>query len=237
MPQDPFDDPFADLFGKLPDPRFGDDRRRAEREEPSAAPTVPPRAEAAGADGAPLTRRQMREAAARQVPAPADAPISDVPRAAASASEPTDADFHAAVRPATPRGESAFGRDADLWATPRSAPAAAGPQPGEDDPATHPLFGADLTGTAPAMPYSRTGNTDPTPTVTGPEQAPARTATATALREPSLDDLFSGNGHTDDLGEVPPKPDRRKRRIGGWIALGALTRSVSFAYEVDIPLV
>ena len=57
----PFDDPFADLFGKLPDPRerrsSGDDAARG-----TAAPVTPA---GTGAQGtAPLSRREAREAAA-----------------------------------------------------------------------------------------------------------------------------------------------------------------------------
>ena len=48
----------------------------------------------------------------------------------------------------------------------------------------------------------------------GDLRAPAATAT--------LEDLFTGDHTTDSLGEVPPPKDKRKRRIGGWIALGVV---------------
>lgn len=38
---------------------------------------------------------------------------------------------------------------------------------------------------------------------------------------PSLEDLFTGRTSTDDVGAPPPR-DKRKRRIGGWIALGVI---------------
>ncbi|MFC0198298.1 endolytic transglycosylase MltG, partial [Microbacterium arthrosphaerae] len=46
------------------------------------------------------------------------------------------------------------------------------------------------------------------------EQPSARSTPAT------LDDLFSGSTSTDDIGDVPPPKNKRRRRIGGWIALG-----------------
>jgi len=86
------------------------------------------------------------------------------------------------------------------------------------------LFSGD---TAPAMPYSR-GNTGATATVTA---TATRTATlpdekpAPAAQRPqtaTLDDLFSGSTSTDDIGHVPPPKNKKRRRIGGWIALGVV---------------
>ncbi|MBD3940981.1 endolytic transglycosylase MltG [Microbacterium sp. NEAU-LLC] len=92
-------------------------------------------------------------------------------------------------------------------------------------PETDPwLFSGD---TAPAMPYSR-GNTGANATVTA---TATRTATLpdvtpepTAQRPASgtLDDLFSGSTSTDDIGHVPPPKNKKRRRIGGWIALGVV---------------
>jgi UPF0755 protein len=127
QPTSPFDDPFADLFGKLPDPR---ERRSAGDDVPrgTAAQATP----AADASQPPLSRREAREAAAR-----------------------------ASGRAATPT---------------------AGGQPAHTP--------------------------DP----------PAVKAVPTA----TLEDLFTGDKTTDSLGSVPPPPNRRKRRIGGWIALGVV---------------
>lgn len=83
MPESPspFDDPFADLFGKLPDPRATDTRAGGTPDESSPRSATP-----SGAGSAPLTRRAQREAAqptqptqpAPPVPAPTDVrtPIS-----------------------------------------------------------------------------------------------------------------------------------------------------------------
>lgn len=90
MPDSPMDDPFADLFGKLPDARDrrlkapgADDARDAPTGGGPAepAPTAP-----AQASGAPLSRREAREAAARQAaPAGESTPMSAAP------AEPTPA--------------------------------------------------------------------------------------------------------------------------------------------------
>jgi UPF0755 protein len=86
------------------------------------------------------------------------------------------------------------------------------------------LFSAD---SAPAMPYSR-GNTGANATVTA---TATRTATLPDVKpEPNaqrpasgtLDDLFSGSTSTDDIGHVPPPKNKKRRRIGGWIALGVV---------------
>jgi len=92
-------------------------------------------------------------------------------------------------------------------------------------PETDPwLFSGD---TAPAMPYSR-GNTGATATVTATATRtatrPDETPTPAAQRPPTatLDDLFSGSTSTDDIGHVPPPKNKKRRRIGGWIALGVV---------------
>lgn len=89
----PFDDPFADLFGKLPDPRGrrspgGDEGRGVagpvSTSDAEGAPTAPP--------AAPLSRRSARQAAAGQNPAAparvtaAAAPASPVSSSVAPAS-------------------------------------------------------------------------------------------------------------------------------------------------------
>ena len=83
------------------------------------------------------------------------------------------------------------------------------------------LFSGD---TMPAMPYSRNAATTTvsaaaTRTATlsdeEPQQTSERPTTAT------LDQLFDGSTSTDDIGYVPPK-NKKRRRIGGWIALGVV---------------
>ena len=62
----PFDDPFADLFGRLPDARqrrgAGDDACARRRRSANAGASRP-------APGVPMSRREAREAAARQAAA------------------------------------------------------------------------------------------------------------------------------------------------------------------------
>ncbi len=47
-------------------------------------------------------------------------------------------------------------------------------------------------------------------------------ATTSAAATATLEDLFTGEHTVESLGEVPPPKDKRKRRIGGWIALGVV---------------
>jgi UPF0755 protein len=58
------------------------------------------------------------------------------------------------------------------------------------------------------------------------EAAPAKRPEPIGTQRPatpaSLDDLFTGAVTTDVLGSLPPRPDRRRRRRGGWIALGVV---------------
>jgi UPF0755 protein len=92
MPDSAHDDPFADLFGQLPDPRSRN--VRAGGEDAAAGSGAPPSApDAAGMSdtGAPLSRRAAREAASRQggaVPAPANTPAPAAPAPAAPAPVP-----------------------------------------------------------------------------------------------------------------------------------------------------
>lgn len=215
MPQPPIDDPFADLFGKLPDPRDRQLKSPASDSDRGASPD----AGSPATSGAPLSRRELREAAARlstgAAPA-ADAPSSAVPTgsqpvAPLSAttdrvtSDPASADPVAAAAAAAAGGESV--RDESGLLAQPGVPATRAVAGAEDDPAW--LFADE---SAPALPYSRTG---PTTQVGGTTAAPDRSA-----RTATLDDLFTGASSTDDLGALPPPKDKRKRRRGGWIALG-----------------
>ena len=140
-------------------------------------------------EGVPLSRRAAREAANT-------APTSTTPPAASdSAAVPAPAD-----RPALDQ--------------PRAASVDGGPatQPIVDDD-EHPWIFTDATA-APAVPYSRTGASRPRESVPPSVEHPASADT--------LESLFTGAGSTEELGEVPPQKNRRKRRIGGWIALGVV---------------
>lgn len=178
----PFDDPFADLFGKLPDPRArrstGDDASHG-----TAAPVTPASGESTGTT--PLSRREAREAAARQAAA---APRSQTP---------------APAQPAPP-------------AAPRTAPAPAAAAPVASTAVTDaeewPFLGGAAGASAQSAPaYRRGSDADAGTTVAA---RPVATAT--------LEDLFSGEHTTDSLGQVPPPKNKRRRRIGGWIALGVV---------------
>lgn len=176
MPDSPMDDPFPDLFSKLPDARERPLKSPAPDSDrgstPDGAPAAPP------ADGAPLSRREAREAAARQAasaqPVPAAAPAAGFDESGMLAS------------PRVPASRTVEADEDDAWLS-----------TGES---------------APALPYSRTG---PTPQVAAAAAAPDRSA-----RTATLDDLFTGSTSTDELGDVPPPKDKRKRRRGRWIALG-----------------
>lgn len=105
----PFDDPFADLFGKLPDPRTMSTRAAATESPASGAtgPSVPEE----GDHAAPLSRRAAREASERAVapeaaPAAAAAPTEVAAPAAPTPVQPAPAPAQAAApapRPAEPR--------------------------------------------------------------------------------------------------------------------------------------
>lgn len=213
------DDPFAELFGRLPDPRSRELPTLAQTPaEPTASHTDATQASGpiptTGPDGAPLSRRAAREAAARAATQTAD-----------SAAESRDD----AAGDAAP-GAASLGAGADgLLSTPRR-PAAAAVSTEDIDPAeAWVLAGAGRSGptglagqTGAAAPgYLRTGGNAVVPS----DAAPA-VATRREERHPSsaasLEDLFSGSHTTDDIGHAPPPPDKRKRRIGGWIALGVV---------------
>jgi UPF0755 protein len=80
----PFDDPFADLFGKLPDPR----ERRSAGDDAARGTATPVTASAEPTAAAPLSRREAREAAARQA-SRAQAPAAPAPAAATPAAAAT----------------------------------------------------------------------------------------------------------------------------------------------------
>ena len=64
------------------------------------------------------------------------------------------------------------------------------------------------------MPYSRNGGTAARESAPPSTEHPASTTT--------LESLFTGDSGGDHVTEVTPAKKRRKRRIGGWIALGVV---------------
>lgn len=184
MPDPTFDDPFAELIGKLPDPQS----RSAASPPPSGTdPTgaTPP----APRETAPLSRRAAREAASGQTNplAPGTPPA---PRKPEPVSAPVPVPASASTTPVNEHDP------ADAWLLAGAARSGAG-------------YG---TATGAGTGHARPGS--------GPV-TPAAAARSTEVRTGStLEDLFTGSVSTDDLGSVPPPRDKRRRRIGGWIALG-----------------
>ncbi|MDT0181329.1 endolytic transglycosylase MltG [Microbacterium sp. ARD31] len=179
MPHDSFDDPFADLYGKLPDPRVSGNGHRAAPEEPHDTPT----------GAAPVSRRAAREAAARDAASRGtSSPAEDAAPGGSAESAPRSA----SERPAAP---------------PRPAPPAR--------PAA-PRAGAERSDEA--WPFAD-ADTAPSTSAAYGRAASAGGGTATATRPSTLEDLFAGESSTDELGALPPEPDRGRRRIGAWIAL------------------
>lgn len=214
MPESSMDDPFADLFGKLPDPR---DRRLRSPEHDGgdgstpggSAPDSEDSTTAAASAGAPLSRRAAREAAARGADGPGPAAEDAAPPTVATAApslpnaSPVAVDAPVAAAPvaAAPIGAAQPSTEPTLSENSRS-----------DGPGDDWLVGA---GAAREARYSRSGASEGRRTSTAPRpDGAARAAT--------LDDLFSGESTTEDLGAPPPPTNKRKRRIGGWIALGVV---------------
>jgi len=193
-------DPFAELYGRLPDPRTdGATRRR-----PAPADDAP----ASGIVDAPPSRRAARQARAQNgatetQPAGSEStpPISAIPAADAAAStrptssEPTGAE-PTAPRPSVARSASERPATEQSTAPARSAtermPAAAPAR--EPEPV---LVGAASASTA-----------------AGQTSAPATAG--------SLEDLFAGRAHTDQIGASAQRPPKKRRRVGGWIALAVV---------------
>lgn len=222
MPDSTPEDPFADLFGKLADSRA----RSAADAGGSSGTTPPPVGQPpVSPEGAPVSRRAAREAARR-------AATGETPTARATpapGSEPTpwaEPSGTTAPEPRETTAEPGPGFQPVPLRTPRPTQPVdvVEPAASEEDPW---VFGA----ATPAMPYSRTGATA-TVTAATAAKAPADSgADAGRLRNDAgsprpapatLDDLFTGASSTDDLGDVPPVRSKRRRRIGGWIALGVV---------------
>ncbi|WES65452.1 endolytic transglycosylase MltG [Microbacter sp. GSS18] len=250
MTPDSFDDPFADLFGRPSRPAA--DSRRAERSEPTQPPTrsssETPAAAAAPMTRREAREAAARAAAAQQPAAaspaqasparpsapapqaapraaaparPATAPNESAPRAAAAPqAASTEPEWHTAPASAVDRTASEPVDDTALLAAPRRTVVAQDDHAdAAEEDAWAGFIGTAQAATTPALPYSRTGTTGPTPTA---EEPATPEATAQAPREPSLEDLFSGASSSDEMGAVPPPKNKRKRRIGGWIALGVV---------------
>ncbi|WP_344092039.1 endolytic transglycosylase MltG [Microbacterium deminutum] len=195
MPDSPTEDPFADLFGQLPTPSV---RPLRSSGEDSAGGSNARSASSADADtgtgSAPLSRRAAREAAGRQPAEAGSAPSGPVENGADPAAQP------APPRSSTTPSDSTVGPETAILDL-----------ADEDEPWI--FTGASTTQTSP---YSRTGSAQLR------EAAPATVTASAGNDDPdtALRSLFTGRASTDDLGSPPPPKDKRKRRVGGWIALG-----------------
>lgn len=227
MPESTPEDPYADLFGKL-----ADSRARSSATAEGSSGTAP---HSAGQppvtpEGAPVSRRAAREAARRE--STGETPTA--PAAPSSGAQPTQGPDPA--RTSAPSGtepearESAEEPGTGFQPVPLRAPRPTQPvdiveaEGSEQDPW---IFG----GATPAMPYSRTGATatvqagtaSQAPVDVAADPGPRRADPASSRPAPAtLDDLFTGSAPTNELGSVPPVRSKRRRRIGGWIALGVI---------------
>lgn len=196
MPENDPTDPLAELYGRLPDPRTG---------ATGAAPRDGGDAGASTPDApAPASRRAAREARRTQTgPTPA-APAAD-DTTAVPAARPS-ADTTPGPRPA------------------RDSPSATEPQRLDEPRLTPAPRGED---SRPAGPR-RTPQPEPEssrdrePVLVGAGGAAVgATETPRPAASGSLEDLFSGRAHTDEV-RGATRPPKRRRRVGGWIALAVV---------------
>jgi UPF0755 protein len=195
-----FDDPLADLFGSLPHPR----RRTGETDPFGSAPRTRdiPLPIGSEADGFPPRPDTPPTQATTPTPLPAVSPTSETSpaptsRRAARAAAAAQSDAPGPPPPLPP---------ATTGATPTAAPSST------TDPSFDDLFGpAPVSAPAPVTgAYARGDDASGDASSTGPSPVPT----------PQLEDLFTGNASSDDLGSPPPPVNKRRRRAGGWIALG-----------------
>lgn len=260
--QSPENDPFADLYGRLPDPRTGarssrgsaaegdaaPPTRRAAREArraataatpitpgddaaenapaaPAADPTAAPRAESSSADRAPFRpteatpppRAAIDEPTVRPA-APAVSPrteTSGFPSAPAAA--PTGRRDDDTPPPRRAGGEVAPG--------PRRAPSPAAP-PARDTQSAAWQAAARRADVPRSAPESRRAeparDREPALVGAGVGTAAAASATTGTAASGSLEDLFTGETTTQQIGWAPQKPPKRRRRVGRWIALAVV---------------
>lgn len=184
----PFDDPFADLFGKLPDGRSR-----------------------AGGGAVAASSESADTAAAKASPQEVAAPTTDVQESAQAPVGPSS------PTPASGEGAAPSSRRAAREARAAGArgSAAAEPQPSTEgtvaSSAATDEVPPELFWAAVAAPPASTQTVTSTSTSAPRSDLPVTASTGT------LDDLFSGERTTDDIGMTPHSTGRRRR--GGWIAL------------------
>ena len=268
--QHPDNDPFADLYGRLPDPRTGarsgaevtPPSRRAAREarraqtRPAETPaTTPPTDAVQGVSEPTASAQAPRFDAARRAgdtPAAADAArrTENAPAAAtdaarraeapAPAPQPSDAARRAEATPATrvdaprstqepPTARFDAARRAEEPPA-RRPPEQTAPLPSTAAHGTPARSAAAHRAAAPGTPaHSTTPQSTPAPQPArdrepalvgaGAATAAASSSTPGPVASGSLEDLFTGQTTTHDIGHPAPRPNKRRRRVGGWIAL------------------
>ncbi len=193
MPDDssPFDDPFADLFGKLPDGRSRGTGGAASASSEPPAPTTGNSARSGATE-------HPDEQATENAEPPAPVPTSE------GLSTPAPPSRRAAREARAAGTTGGTPSDPQLPAQPTSTAGSAA----ADDDVPPELFWAAVAA-PPASTQSLTSTSTSAPRAERPAPAPTGT----------LDDLFAGERTTDDIGMTPPPAERRRRRRGGWIAL------------------
>lgn len=231
--QPPESDPFADLYGRLPDPRRGgraDDAppsRRAAREARAAGSDAPDAPQGARFDAARRSPGDTPPAldAEGTTPSAPDAPV-DRP---AGEIRPEDAP-RSAVRDDSSRdavsGDSVPGTRAPADADPRDA----GGHSRNAAPASSRRPNARTAGGRDAAPGPRRGGAPSRDIEPAREPALVGAGAASAAATPapgsaasgSLEQLFTGQTTTHDIGQPVPQPSRKRRHIGKWIALAVV---------------
>lgn len=238
--QHPENDPFADLYSRLPDPRTGarsteaagpaeegtPPSRRAAREA-RRTQTGPTETTASGADAASTAPRDAPDApdaapaaGAAERPRPGEtvnaAEPAPAPRAAASGSL-----FGTPAPASTPRG-SAPSPTPDLSGPRRTGDAGRPSQPSRSDDASRSADTARaprVADTDRAADAARAPQPARQPALVGAGAAAARASASNTPTAGSLEDLFTGQTTTHEIGSSAPRPPKRRRRIGGLIAL------------------
>jgi len=260
--QSPENDPFADLYGRLPDPRTGarssrgsaaegdaaPPTRRAAREArraatattpitpgddaaenapaaPAADPTAAPRAESSSADRAPVRPTEAASPPRAAIDEPTVRPAAPAvsPRTETSGSPSAPAAAPSGRRDDdTPPPRRAGG---EVAPGPRRAPSPAAP-PARDTQSAAWQAAARRADVPRSAPESRRAeparDREPALVGAGVGTATAAPATTGTAASGSLEDLFTGETTTQQIGWAPQKPPKRRRRVGRWIALAVV---------------
>jgi len=250
-------DPFAELYGRLPDPRAAASNGPRRRSTPTDESQTPP------------SRRAARAARMQTGPAAAQAAAPAASEGAESVTPPvepspaaTPAAEQAPEQPSAPR-PAVTPPSAAPATHPTAPPAASAPRStaAQHDAAPHaartPDEAARRTAAAQQPATTQQPATAQPVTTRPPAQTPDETARRTAAAQQptqqmpitrperereqalvgaatvsngsaagdgsvptgSLEDLFTGRAHTDQIGTPAPRPPKKRRRTGGWIAL------------------